>query len=49
MRAAWNLKKAFGDALRLYVVDDAGHSAHEPGIKKLLVGTTDEFAKTLQW
>lgn len=49
MRAAWDLREAWGDKLRLYVVDDAGHSAHEPGTKRLLVGAADEFVRTLQW
>jgi hypothetical protein len=49
MSAAWKLKKAWGEQLRLYCVADAGHSAHEPGTKKLLVGAADEFAATLNW
>ncbi|KAL1407178.1 hypothetical protein Q8F55_006594 [Vanrija albida] len=48
-RSAYDLKKAWGDALRLYIVDDAGHSAHEAGITKLLVAATDEFGGSVQW
>ena len=41
--AAWALKKAWpkGD---LWIVDDAGHSASEPGIVDGLVRATDHFA-----
>ena len=41
--AAWALKKAWpkGD---LWIVDDAGHSASEPGIIDGLVRATDHFA-----
>lgn len=35
-RSAFDLKKAWGDSLRLKIVDDAGHSAKEVGIKRLL-------------
>lgn len=31
------------------IVDDAGHSAHEPGITRLLVEATNEMAKKLDW
>lgn len=36
MRAAFDLKKAWGDALDLVIVPDAGHSAKEPGTAKAL-------------
>ncbi|MEL7319780.1 MAG: prolyl aminopeptidase, partial [Pseudomonadota bacterium] len=41
--AAWALKKAWpkGD---LWIVDDAGHSASEPGIIDGLVRATDHYA-----
>lgn len=41
MRAAFDLKKAWGDSLELIVVPDAGHSGNEPGTAKALkeVGT----------
>lgn len=48
-RSAWDLKKAWGEGLRLEIVDDAGHSAHEPGITRLLVEATNEMAKKLDW
>ncbi|TXT10588.1 hypothetical protein VHUM_02093 [Vanrija humicola] len=47
--AAYDLKKAWGDSLRMYIVDDAGHSAQEPGTRRLLVGAANEFGSTLQW
>jgi hypothetical protein len=31
------LKKVWGEGMELKIVDDAGHSAKEPGIRKLLV------------
>ncbi|KIL67669.1 hypothetical protein M378DRAFT_185689 [Amanita muscaria Koide BX008] len=40
---AYALKKAFPE-LTFYIVHDAGHSAREPGISKLLVEATDRFA-----
>jgi len=40
---AYALKKAF-PKLTLHIVPDAGHSAREPGISKLLVEATDKFA-----
>ncbi|TRM64426.1 Alpha/Beta hydrolase protein [Schizophyllum amplum] len=40
---AWQLKKAFPE-LELHIVPDAGHSAREPGIAKLLVEATNKFA-----
>ena len=42
-RSAWDLKKAFPEA-DLRIVQDAGHSASEPGIIDGLVRATDEFA-----
>jgi hypothetical protein len=36
-RSAYDLKKAWGEGLVLKMVDDAGHSAKEAGIRKLLV------------
>ena len=45
MRSAWELHRAWpGSELR--VVDDAGHSAFEPGIARELVRATDRFSKT---
>lgn len=41
--AAWALKKAWPEA-ELWIVDDAGHSASEPGIIDGLVRATDRFA-----
>ncbi|XP_006459438.1 hypothetical protein AGABI2DRAFT_191415 [Agaricus bisporus var. bisporus H97] len=40
---AYALKKVFPEAT-LHIVPDAGHSAREPGISKLLVEATDKFA-----
>ncbi|KAL1737917.1 putative proline iminopeptidase [Schizophyllum fasciatum] len=40
---AWDLKKVFPE-LELHIVPDAGHSAREPGIAKLLVEATNKFA-----
>jgi len=36
-RSAYDLKKAWGEGMVLKMVDDAGHSAKEAGIRKLLV------------
>jgi proline iminopeptidase len=41
--SAWALHKAWPTA-RLRIVDDAGHSAYEPGIASELVAATDAFA-----
>ncbi|TRD12570.1 prolyl aminopeptidase [Erythrobacter insulae] len=41
--SAWELKKAWPEA-ELWIVDDAGHSASEPGIIDGLVRATDQFA-----
>ena len=43
MRSAWDLHRAWPQA-QLIVVDDAGHSAMEPGVASALVGATDHFA-----
>ena len=43
--AAWALKKAWPKG-ELWIVDDAGHSASEPGIVDGLVRATDHFAKS---
>lgn len=40
---AWDLHRAWPEA-ELVVVDDAGHSAAEPGIAAALVAATDRFA-----
>lgn len=47
-RSAYDLKQEWDD-IKLQIVDDAGHSAREPGITKLLVEAADEFGKTLKW
>lgn len=44
VKSAWELYKNWPDA-KLHIVSDAGHSAHEPGIKKLLIEAADEFRK----
>ncbi len=43
MMTAWDLHRAWPEA-ELVVVDDAGHSAAEPGIARALVAATDRFA-----
>lgn len=43
MRSAWDLHRAWPQS-RLVIVDDAGHSATEPGIAAQLVAATDRFA-----
>jgi proline iminopeptidase len=43
MRSAWDLHRAFPEA-DLRIVQDAGHSAFEPGITDQLVQATDRFA-----
>lgn len=48
-RSAFDLKQAWGTGCDLKIVDDAGHSAHEPGITKHLVEAADRFAKELKW
>ncbi len=42
--SAWSLKKVWPKA-DLWIVDDAGHAASEPGIVDGLVRATDHFAK----
>lgn len=42
--SAWELKKAWPEA-ELWIVNDAGHSAGEPGIVDGLVRATDRFAE----
>ncbi|KAK4535808.1 hypothetical protein CDCA_CDCA06G1833 [Cyanidium caldarium] len=39
---AWLLKKRLPDA-EFFLVEDAGHSAHEPGIEKQLLAATDRL------
>lgn len=43
MMTAWDLHRAWPEA-EFVVVDDAGHSASEPGIQKALRAVTDRFA-----
>jgi proline iminopeptidase len=43
LRSAWDLHRAFPEA-DLRIVQDAGHSAFEPGITDQLVQATDRFA-----
>jgi proline iminopeptidase len=42
VRSAWDLHRAFPEA-DLRIVQDAGHSAFEPGIVRELVQATDRF------
>ena len=44
MRSAWDLHRAWPEA-ELRVVQDAGHSAFEPGITHELIEATDTFAR----
>jgi proline iminopeptidase len=44
MRSAWDLHRAWPEA-DLRVVQDAGHSAFEPGILHELLGATDRFGR----
>jgi proline iminopeptidase len=44
MRSAWDLHRAWPEA-DLRVVQDAGHSAFEPGIAHELIEATDKFAR----
>ncbi|HTC27850.1 alpha/beta hydrolase, partial [Dyella sp.] len=44
MRSAWDLHRAWPEA-DLRVVQDAGHSAFEPGIARELIEATDRFAR----
>ena len=43
-RSAWDLKKAMPSA-ELWIVDDGGHTASEPGLVDGLVRATDKFAE----
>jgi len=43
MMTAWDLHRAWPEA-EFIVVDDAGHAASEPGIKRALRKATDRFA-----
>ena len=43
MQTAWELHRRWPEA-HFRVVDDAGHSAYEPGITSELVAATDRFA-----
>jgi len=42
MKSAWDLSKKWPEA-KLIVVDDAGHSAKEPGIQHHLLEACDKF------
>ena len=44
MMTAWDLHTAWPEA-EFVVVDDAGHSATEPGIQRALREATDRFAR----
>jgi proline iminopeptidase len=44
VRNAWRLHKAWPES-ELVVIDDAGHSANEPGMVEALVAATDRFAR----
>jgi proline iminopeptidase len=44
MESAWELHRAWPEA-DLVIVQDAGHSAMEPGISRALVAATDRFAR----
>jgi proline iminopeptidase len=43
-RTAWRLHQAWPEA-KLHMVEDAGHSAAEPGIARALVAATDQFKR----
>ena len=45
MFTAWELSKAWTDG-ELHIVQDAGHTATEPGIVDVMVRATDRFART---
>ena len=51
MQSAHDLVKAWGKGIRLHVVDDAGHSAKEPGTLKVLteVKCDANIADTRRW
>lgn len=42
---AWDLHKAWPEA-DIHLIDDAGHSFSEPGIRTAIMDATDRFAKT---
>jgi len=44
MRSAWDLHRAWPEA-DLKIVQDAGHSAFEPGIMHELLEATDRFGR----
>ena len=44
LRSAWDLHRAWPEA-DLRIVQDAGHSAFEPGILHQLLETTDRFGR----
>ena len=44
LRSAWDLHRAWPEA-DLHIVQDAGHSAFEPGIMHQLIEATDRFGK----
>ncbi len=44
MRSAWDLHKVWPEA-ELKIIDDAGHSAFEPGIANALLDATDRYAR----
>ena len=43
-RSAWDLQRAWPES-ELVVVEDAGHSAFEPGIRSALLEATDRFGR----
>ena len=43
-RSAWDLQRAWPES-ELVIVEDAGHSAFEPGIRSALLDATDRFRK----
>ncbi len=46
MTSAWELHRAW-EGSELRVIPDAGHSAAEPGIRSVLIETTDRFAREM--
>ena len=44
LRSAWDLHRAWPEA-DLHIVQDAGHSAFEPGITRELLEATDRFGR----
>ncbi|MGN6321512.1 MAG: alpha/beta hydrolase, partial [Dyella sp.] len=44
MRSAWDLHRSWPES-DLRIVQDAGHSAFEPGITHELIEATDRFAR----